>query len=132
MFNISQMIVSEIIDKAREININNDIYMPGDPGSTEDETEEQAILAEDEVDLTSSELKDAINDLEPDQQKELIALFFIGRGDYDKDEWHQALKEADNISAHQRARFLISKPMLADLLEEGLARFDISSNDLEG
>jgi len=130
MFNINNTIVFEVIDKAREINITDDMYMPGDPGAIEDSDEGKVILAENSEDLTSRELSDAIDELEPDQQKELIALFFVGRGDFDKEEWHQAMNAAAKVSHHERAKFLISKPMLADLLEEGLAKFGISSSDL--
>lgn len=123
MFNLSNDIICDIILKAKEIGMEDDLYIPGDPDSPDDEDDVHNVLAEDKKDLTSDELKDAINQLEPDQQKELIALMFVGRGDYDKDQWVDALKEADNVVPGERANFLLEKTMLADYLEEGLARF---------
>ena len=35
-------------------------------------------------------LKNAIDDLEPDQQVTLVALMWVGRGDYEIDEWEEA------------------------------------------
>lgn len=67
------------------------------------------------------ELKNAIEDLEPDQQATLVALMWIGRGDYDLDSWEEALdyaREADSVST---ADYLIATPLLADYLEEGLS-----------
>jgi hypothetical protein len=47
----------------------------------------------------------------------------IGRGNFDKDQWVEAIKEANNIQAHSQADYLISKQMLADYLQQGLSKF---------
>lgn len=125
MFNLNNDIVCNIITRAREIDTENDMYLPGDPSSPQTEYEID-VLAEDTENLTGQELKDIINDLEPDQQKELVALFFVGRGDFDKDQWADALKAAHDVPPQSRADFLISKPMLADFLAEGLSKFGYS------
>ena len=66
------------------------------------------------------ELKNAIDDLEPDQQATLVALMWIGRGDYDLDAWEDALGYAQEASGVSTAAYLIATPLLADYLEEGL------------
>lgn len=67
------------------------------------------------------ELKNAIEDLEPDQQVTLVALMWVGRGDYDIDEWEAALAYAAEAVGVSTADYLIATPLLADYLEEGLS-----------
>jgi hypothetical protein len=128
MFNISNEIICNIILKAKEIGMEDDMYIEGDP-ETPETSDAKEILAEDKNDLTSSELTHIIKELEPDQQKELIALMLIGRGDFDKDQWVDAIKEANTIPAPSRAAYLISKSMLADYLQEGLSTFGYSCEE---
>ena len=122
---INKEIVCNIIFKAREINISEDLVLPEDEDNLSD-SEWKQILAEYQNDFSYVELKNLINDLEPDQQKKIIALMYLGRGDFDKDEWQSALTQALTIPEQNRADYLISKPMLADYLREGLAMFNYS------
>ncbi|MHB1947686.1 MAG: DUF3775 domain-containing protein [Gammaproteobacteria bacterium] len=128
MFNINNEIICAIILKAKEINIEEELFLPGDPDSPETDDAKE-IVSDEKVDLTTSELRYVINELEPDQQRELIALMYVGRGDYEKDQWSEAIKQADNIPAHQRADYLLSKEMFADYLTEGLAKFGYSCDE---
>jgi hypothetical protein len=79
-------------------------------------------LAEEEVeDLTERELRALINDLNVDEAAELIAMAWIGRGDFDIKEWDNAVAEARQRGAGRRASgYLLGMPMLGDWLEEGL------------
>jgi len=70
---------------------------------------------------TRAELEATIADLEPDQQVELVALMWLGRGDYDIDEWDEAKRDAAAAYNARTASYLIATPLLADYLEEGLA-----------
>lgn len=125
MQDINTEIVCNIILKARELGIEDDLYIAGDPESPSTDDWKQ-ILAEYQEDLTYTELKNLINDLEPDQQDIIIALMYMGRGDFDKDQIDAALEAAKTITADTRADYLISKPLLADYLQEGLAKFGYS------
>lgn len=125
MHNINPDIVCNIILKAQELGIKDDLYFPGDPESPSGDDWNQ-ILAEYQEDFTYLELKNLINDLEPDQQDTIIALLYIGRGDFEIDQWSLAIEAASLIRPEFRADYLISKPMLADYLQEGLAKFDFS------
>jgi hypothetical protein len=111
MLEINQGIVCNIIKKAREINIVSDL-----------------TLLEDRDDLSDAEWKQALaeyqDELEPDQQEDIIALMYIGRGDYTKHEWKDARQQALTVKITSRADYLISKNMLADYLTEGLAALD--------
>jgi hypothetical protein len=120
MLEINQEIVCNIIKKAREINISDDLVLPEERDDLSD-TEWKQALVEYQNDLSYLELKDLINELEPDQQENLIALMYIGRGDFTKNEWKAARQQARTIKSANRANYLISKHMLADYLTEGLA-----------
>lgn len=78
-------------------------------------------LAEEETeDLRAEEFRQLIADLNVDEAAELIALAWIGRGDYDAAEWREALEEARRRGNRRTAAYLLGLPMLGDYLEEGL------------
>ncbi len=78
------------------------------------------LAEEEEQDLTEEELRELINDLNVDEAAELVALAWIGRGDYDAREWAEAVAEARRRGNRKTAKYLLGMPMLADYLEEGL------------
>jgi hypothetical protein len=78
-------------------------------------------LAEEKTeDLTEKELRELIGDLNVDEAAELVALAWIGRGDYDASEWADALAAARERPHRRTAKYLLGMPTLADWLEEGL------------
>ena len=62
---------------------------------------------------------------------ELLALTWLGRGDYSKEDWREALKEARRIHDEKETDYLIGTPLLADYLEEGLSQLGYSIQDFE-
>ncbi len=128
MFTINQGIICNIIEKAREINIADSLALPEDQEHLSD-TEWMQILAEYQDDLSYLELKDLLSELEPDQQLDVMALMFIGRGDFGIDEWKEARHQGLAIKPVNRADYLISKTLLADYLSEGLAAFGYSCDE---
>jgi hypothetical protein len=104
MISIDLDTVQFIIDKAREfqaLESGTDDSVPSDDPSRE-------------------ELMATIADLEPDQQIELVALMWLGRGDFSIDEWKDAVAEATRAYNARTADYLIATPLLADYLLEGL------------
>ena len=78
-------------------------------------------LAEEESeDLTERELRELIGDLNVDEAADLIALMWVGLGDYDAGEWAEALAEAKRRTDIRPVRYLMNRPMLGEWLEEGL------------
>jgi hypothetical protein len=78
-------------------------------------------LAEEEAeDLRARELRALIADLNVDEAAELVALAWLGRGDYDAAEWSEALDEAKRRGNRRTAAYLLGMPLLGDYLEEGL------------
>ena len=78
------------------------------------------VLADHVDDPTFQEVKAAIDDLEPDQQVTLVALMWLGRGDYSADEWDSAVAAAQDGWNERTAEYLLGTPMLADFLSEAL------------
>ena len=78
-------------------------------------------LAEEETeDLTAVELRELINDLNVDEAAELVAMVWIGRGDYEPAEWEEAVAEARQRGNRRTATYLLGLPTLAEWLETGL------------
>ncbi|HLB06936.1 MAG TPA: DUF3775 domain-containing protein [Alphaproteobacteria bacterium] len=101
------------------------------PGSNPTDEASREILEDFEGDLTYQELVDAIEGLNEDERAELIALVWVGRGSFAKDDWDQAIEEARGVAAESVARYLTRIPLLSDYLEQGLAEFDASCAEVE-
>lgn len=67
------------------------------------------------------EFHSIVDDLEPDQQEQLVALLWLGRGDFSLDEWNSILRQAHEAWNENTADYLIAHPLLADFLSEGLS-----------
>jgi hypothetical protein len=91
-------------------------------GSNPSDDERSATLQESPDNLTREEITEQIEDLEPDQQAELVALMWIGRGDLEPEEWADALSLAVERHEGSTAAYMLANPHVADHLEEGLER----------
>jgi hypothetical protein len=76
-------------------------------------------------------LVEAIEGLNEDELVELVALVWLGRGDYEAAEWGQALEAAREAHNQRTAEYLVGTPDLSDELEEGLAKLGLSIEDVE-
>lgn len=128
MLDLNPEIVCDIIQKAREFQAKEWVTFPTDvPGEPSDDTDWLQTLADHGDDLTYREVKTAIDKLEPDQRLSLVALFYIGRGDYSQKEWSEAVamaRETHPIS--EIATYLLSQPLVANYLEDALSEFGYS------
>jgi len=82
-------------------------------------------------DTDRSELSGFIRGLNVDEQIDLVALMWLGRGDGDLDNWRDLRAEAARAHNSRTAAYLIGTPMLADYLEEALSQFGKSFEDFE-
>jgi len=115
------------VEKARAISAAvNDDYVDGaeheiELGDDSRDTHHHDGLAEEETEnLTEQELRQLIGELNVDEAAELIAIMWIGRGDYDASEFAEAVSEARRRGNRGTAKYLLGMPMLGDWLEEGL------------
>jgi hypothetical protein len=79
-----------------------------------------------------SELSGFIRDLNVDEQIDLVALMWLGRGDGDLDNWKDLRAEALRAHNNRTASYLVGTPMLADYLEEALSQLGKSFEEFEG
>lgn len=100
-----------------------------DSGSNPTDDGDTDILEDVPGDLTRQELADAIRGLNEEEQINLVALAWVGRGTFDLGEWNQALETARTEHNTRTAQYLIGLPLLGDYLEEGLAAFGESIAD---
>ncbi len=66
------------------------------------------------------ELVEEIDGMVPEHQHELVALMWVGRGDFDADGWQEALALAADRADTPTARYLLSHPLCADEIASGL------------
>lgn len=104
-----------------------------DPGSNPSDDRDVEILEDYGDDPTAEELSAAIGTLNAEARAELIALVWLGRGDFSADDWEDAKAEATDRAAEHghTAAYLMGIPMLGDYLEEGLSTLGLSCRDVE-
>ena len=110
-----------ILTKAREF----------DPDSSSNPTDDLSIdvLENRRSDTTLEELTAAIARLNDDEQLDLIALIWIGRGDYTLSEWEDARQAAQDIGRARTPRYVIGIPLVSDYLDEALSQLGYSLED---
>ena len=110
-------------------------YDPGeDPDNVDDEQEGVLSVLEDDInDSVEEELQAAFEDLGEDQLAEVIAFCWVGQGTYEAADWDEAMDEAQSEvsdSVDEAISGLLDQPMLASVLEAGLAAFDLSCDGI--
>ena len=74
-------------------------------------------------------IADLIGSFDEDEQCELLALAWIGRGDYTCREWRIALAEARHRREKPHAAYLLDLPLLPQYLATGLSEFGLACAD---
>ena len=128
LLEISSDTVCRLIALGTEFHAQEAVVIPEEPGNPSGDWGQQMLAAHMD-DSTFREFKSIVLDLEPDQQHKLVALLWVGRGDYSLDEWNDAVDYAAECDAGNTAEYLIAHPLLPDYLAEGLATFDIRCNE---
>lgn len=102
-----------------------------DPSDASDAADDRFVDAlEDERDNpVGRELRAKIAGLNDDAKAALVALTWLGRGDYDAEEWDEALAAARERGEAPTSRYLMGIPLLGDLLAEGASALGISVTD---
>ncbi len=74
------------------------------------------------------ELRAALDDLAEDQLAEVLAFCWVGQGTYDATDWDEAMEEAAQETG--AIDELIDMPMMASVLEAGMAAFELSCDGI--
>jgi hypothetical protein len=122
--------ICRIVIKARQFEVKEAEVDPDEASNATDDGFTD-VLEDDPDDPVYQELKSYIDGLDVDEQCELVALMWIGRGDYDSTEWGQAFKVAQDEHNERTAGYLLGTPMLSDLLTEGMAYYDMNCDEME-
>jgi hypothetical protein len=132
MLTISPDKLAYIIEKAREFDV-----------EVEPETEDEASDAIDDRagmvgalratgdNPAEQELAEALGALNEDERADVLALMWLGRGDFDASEWRDGLEQAHQAGDERDARYLMGTPLLADYLEQGQALLGDADDDTD-
>ena len=125
-----------IILRAREYEAQTPTDYDGDEAADNvDDDEEGALSVLDDTinDSVEEELRAALDDLGEDQLAEVLAFCWVGQGTYDATDWDEALQEATDMTTGASSGTideLLDMPMLASVLEAGLAAFELSCDGI--
>jgi Protein of unknown function (DUF3775) len=122
--------VCHVIVKARTFDAKEGV-VDSEPGSNAADDGMRDILEDFAGDATAQELAEFIRSLDEEEQVNLVALAWLGRGTYEPTEWDEAVAEARRARNKRTAEYLLGLPMLGDYLEEGLAAFGADCDAFE-
>ena len=110
-------------------------YDGGEAAENVDDTDEETLSVLDDTinDSVEEELRSAFEDLGEDQLAEVLAFCWVGQGTYEAADWDEAMDEAQSMvsdGADGAIDELMEQPMLASVLESGLAAFDLSCDGI--
>jgi hypothetical protein len=117
-----------ILLKAREFDEKVEQTDP-DSGSNPSDDNGIDVLEDSPDDATFDELSGAIDALSDDELCDLIALIWVGRGDFALTEWDDARTSAADITRERAPRYVAAQPTVSDDLEEALSQFGYSLAD---
>jgi hypothetical protein len=116
---IAPDLVRAIIEHAHAFDVKEAETDP-DSGSNPTDDGDLDILQDTPGDLTGADLRVVLEALNVDQAAELVALMWIGRGEYEGTEWAHAVQRAKERATGPTSRYLMGVPMLGDYLQDGL------------
>ena len=120
-----------LILKLRSLMAQEEMVSPDSGSNPTDDDASPAVLQDSPDNLTREEIATVIEDLEPDQQAELVALMWVGRGDMEPEEWEEAVALALELQEGPTSEYLLKHPHVADYLVEGLDRLFDGSDLME-
>ena len=151
MLTVNADVVCRLIDLAHQYHAQEGLVIPDEmevpvdntDGLVDDISGAQSVSAEDSPaddsarqllaghgDETSFlEFKTIIDAMDPDQQQEVVAMLWLGRGDYAMDEWDSVLEQARDQWTPDTADYLLGHPLLSSYLQDGLESHGYSCSD---
>ena len=93
----------------------------------DDDGDALSVLDDELNDGVEEELRAALDDLGEDQLAEVLAFCWVGQGTYEASDWDEAMAEAtEEVTAGGVIDELLEMPMLASILEAGMAAFELT------
>ena len=122
--------VAHVIIKAREYDAKVGAW-DDNPEEGDAEEDPTSVLEDFNNDPTRAELAGFIDRLNFDEQANLVALAWIGRGTFEKEEFEEAVETARRERINATSSYLLGMPLLSDYLEEGLEKMGFSVDEIE-
>lgn len=120
--------VGYLIEKAREFDAK-DEATDVESGSNASDDRMIDVLEDHADDPVAREIAGFIDAMSVDEQIDLVALMWLGRGDGSIEEWDALRAEAARHHNNRTAGYLLGEPLLSDFLAEGLDEFGLTWND---
>ena len=117
-----------IIAKAKEFDAK-DVLTDPDDGSNASDDGMISVLEDHKDDPVVQEIRAAIFAMSEDEQIDLVALAWLGRGDGTIEDWDGIRAEAARAHNKRTASYLLGMPMLGDYLNEAMAQFGLSCEE---
>ncbi len=120
--------VGWLILKARAFDAKVSPSISAEDASDDDESE---LIDNRPDDSDVAEIIGFIRALNEDEETDLVALTWVGRGTFDIEDWQEARQTARSEKSTRTERYLLGMPLFADYLAEGLEAFGIDPGDAE-
>lgn len=91
----------------------------------------QIVLMGHELIRAEGELRAFIDAMPEDERAELVALYWVGRGSFEPEDWQEAVDTALSEATIPTADYLIGSPHFPDHLEAGAEAMGIDITDVE-
>ena len=128
--NVDLETVCFVIFKSREFEAQEG-PMDENPGSNASDDGFREVLASHGDDQTYNEIKEMIDALNVAEQSALVAISWVGRGDFTGEEWEDSYQLARERHTEQTAEYLLGMPLLSEYLQNGLSEMGLSCADYE-
>ena len=112
--------VCELILRMREIDVKDGMTDP-DSGSNPIDDGSTDVLTSSADDSTEEQVREFLEGLNDDERHDIVAIAWIGRGDFEPEDWAEARRTARERESLSTGDYLIGIQNVGDLLDEGLA-----------
>lgn len=120
-----------IIAKAREFEAKDLPNIPDEASNPSDDRMIEVLEDRPNEDAVLQELRSIIGGMSEDEQIDLVALAWLGRGDAGTEGWEELRSEAARAHNRRTAAYLLTMPLLPTYLQDGLAELGRSCEEFE-
>lgn len=110
-----------VVEKARELQSEDEGAEPDASNATDDDS--RNMLTDLAFEPIRNEMTQFIEALDVDEKNALVALAWIGRGDFEPEHWEAAVQLANERREGSTTDYLLGIPQLPAYLEEALDDF---------
>jgi len=128
---ISSEKVCFIVAKAREFDAKDVATIPDEASNPSDDRMIEVLEDRPTEDAVLQELQSFIGAMSEDEQIDLVALAWLGRGDAGAEGWRELRSEAARAHNRRTASYLLAMPLLPNYLQDGLAELGFFCEEFE-